>query len=155
MANPTRTHDTLRNKRKSLQEPQECDTIAMYLTHGNGGRDVNVRVPNSGGGSPETEGISRYCFEAYQEEKTCGLQNQRSMAYRSRRSAKVSELSEECSTRIGKLIFAFSVATQLASIDWTRFDANCYKLLLRVHCTLHSKVSQWHGVADGEELSYE
>lgn len=127
---------TIRNLRNGLQVPHVYGTITVYLKHGNGGYDVNVRVPNSRGGSAKTEGVSRYGLEAYQEETTCGPQDQRSVADNARRLPEVSGLHQEHSIRSGKLnYFAFSAATSSYLSIGTRFGRSRCKSLLHAHCS--------------------
>lgn len=144
--NPTSKHDTLRNKRNTLQVPQAYDIIAVYLTHGNGGYDVNVRVPNSRGGSAKTEGIGGHCSATHQAKKACGLQNQRRVAYHTRRLAEFPGCPEEYQTR-GKLSAAFLAVTQSRSIAWNPLNQDCKELLPCAHFVTNYHQSKGHTVA--------
>jgi hypothetical protein len=131
---PTRTtHDKAQHS-NTLHNTAKYGKIPVYLKHGNGGYDVNVRLPNSRGGSESTEGVTGYHFTGYQEKRPCGLQDWREVANRPCRLAEMDRHSQK-QTRSGKLnYFAFSAAThsELITIG-TRLSTERSQLPLHAH----------------------
>ncbi len=90
----------VRKSRNGLQSTQEHGIVSVYLIHGKGGYDAcDVRVPNSRGGSEQTEGINGYCTTAYQAKGAYSLQDQWGVSHHYRRSTKVSRYPKNSQTR--------------------------------------------------------
>lgn len=147
---------TIRNSRNGLQVPQHYGIITVYLKHGNGGYNVNARVPNSRGGSTKTEGVSRYGLETYQEETACSSQDQRSVADNARRLPEVSGLHQEHSTRSGKLnYFAFSVAQRDCPLIGTHQAKPAVRRYLMLIIATNHHALQWFTTYCHVAMGYE
>lgn len=127
----------VRKSRNGLQFTQEYGIVPVYLIHGKGGYDAcDVRVPNSRGGSEQTEGINGYCTEAYQAQATCSLQDQWCLPHHNRRSTKVSGYPTNGTIR-GKLNHRLnlSAAPQPPVVSQAPSDCVCQHYLV-TYCSI-------------------
>lgn len=91
---------TQRKKRNTLQKPNVCDRMSVYLSHGKGGYDACYgRVLNSRGGSTETESVNGFYPTTDTTQTLDSIQDRWIVANHTRRSSAVSRLSAQHQTR--------------------------------------------------------